>query len=582
MRNRILGICMCAVMCAGLMAGCGGGGSSSGAAAGQSSNAAGQSSNAVGQPQNVHEETVIHVDRPVKAMFETNYQLTGKDHEAWIEQMLNPAFKERTVYDELDRLREEPAMLSLVPVSWNGGRILDLERVHEGEGPGYIPYGLNNSIGFQKADGGRISSIDDDYKEKAISLRKTHPEYQGIFWCELRYAAQDNDDSYYQRYLYEVEGNELVLTPVMNDFLDAETGDILYMDGAEQERFQYEFKDGKMVLRQGDCEAALYHAMEAYQLEDEKRSDWLMRCEGVSRLGYETLEDIEYIRFSKGDAADHDRITSLELHFSDGTRLEANEKWDDNNLKPGSSIRAESYGNYVHITWDKKNSQKEGEETPGDLTFQYIDVSSGGSGVCGRYDGIILVKDGKVYQYNSNYAYYQSRVANSFTEGAQELTETEAEKLLEKQQTVIDKLRDAFENAGTTAQVDEESGIVRFDANILFDKGSADLTEDGAKTLDSFTEVYAAVMEEALAEGLITNVMIDGYADPDGDYDYNMDLSQRRAEAVMAYCLEKAPSLGSVAKAEGHSYDNLILKEDGSIDADASRRVEFRFILKMD
>ena len=565
---------MCAVICAGFMAGCGGGGSSSGSAAGQPSNTA-------EQPQEAHEETVIHVDRPVKAMFEAYYQLTGKGHDAWIEQMQNPAFKERTVYDNYGNVRKEPAMLSLVPVSWNGGRILDLERVHEGEGPGYIPYGLNNSIGFQKADGGRISSINDDFKEKAVALRKTHPEYQGVFWCELKYAAQDNDDYYYQRYLYEVEGDELVLTPVMNDFLDAETGDILYMDGAEQERFQYEFKDGKMVLRQGDCEATLYNAMEAYKLDKNKKDDWLMVYEGVSRLGYETLEDIEYIRFSKGDASDHDRITSLELHFSDGTRLEANDKWDDNNLKPGSSVRAESYGNYVHITWDKKSRQKEGEETPGDLTFQYIDLY-GGSGVCGRPDGIILIKDGKVYQYNSNYAYYQSRVANSFTEGSQELTETEAEKLLEKQQTVIDKLRDAFENAGIAAQVDEESGIVRFDANILFDKGSADLSEDGVKMLDSFTEVYAAVMEEALEEGLITNVMIDGYADPDGDYDYNMDLSQRRAEAVLAYCLEKAPSLESIAKAEGHSYDNLILKEDGSIDADASRRVEFRFVLKMD
>ena len=587
MKNRIIGICMCAVICAGLLAGCGGGGGSSSGSAG--SGADGQTQDTAEVPASsgdesgsAHEETVIHADQPVKAMFEALYEMTGKGHEAWIEQMKNPAFKERTVYDEYGVVREEPVMLSAVPVSWNGGRILDLERVHEGKGPAYIPYGLNNSIDFQEADGGSLNYTEDGYEEKARALRKSHPEYQGVFWCELRYVAQDNDEYYYQRYLYEVEGDELVLTPVMQNFLDVETGDILYMDGAEQERFQYEFKDGKMVLRQGDCEALLYNNMEAYRINNDKEGDdWLITCEGVSRLGYEMLDDIVYIRFSKGDAADHDRITSFELLFNDDSRVTANAAWDLRNLTPGSGVEAESYGNYVHLTWAKKDNQQEGEETPGELTFQYIDLS-GGAGVCGRGDGLILVQDGKVYQYNSNYYYYERRVANSFTEGSQELTETTAEKLFENQQTIISRLQEAFENAGIAAQIDEESGIVRFDANILFDKDSADLSEDGKKTLDSFTEVYAGVMEEALEEGLITNVMIDGYADPDGDYDYNMDLSQRRAESVLAYCLEKEPSLESITKAEGHSFDNLILKDDGSIDADASRRVEFRFILKVD
>ena len=173
-------------------------------------------------------------------------------------------------------------------------------------------------------------------------------------------------------------------------------------------------------------------------------------------------------------------------------------------------------------------------------------------------------------------------MANNYTEGSQELTETSAEKLLEKQKTVIERLLDAFKRSGIEVQVDEEFGTVRFDANILFEKASAELSEEGMEILDSFAEVYAAVMEEAVKDDLITTVMIDGYADPDGDYDYNLDLSQRRAEAVRSYCVEKAPSLEAISKAEGHSFDNLILLEDGSIDKDASRRVEFRFILKAD
>ena len=412
------------------------------------------------------------------------------------------------------------------------------------------------------------------------ALRKTHPEYQGLFWCELRFSAQDNDDYYNKRYLYDVEGDELVLTPVEYNFLDAETGNILFIEGAPQERFQYEFRDGKMVLRQGDCEAPLINSMEAYQIDKNKKpDDWL---EGISRVGYDMVDDIYYIHFTKADPKDHDKITYLELQFSDGTSVTANDAWEDNNLAPGSRVQAESYGNYVRITWDKKDRQKEGEETPGELEFQYINLDSP-SGVSGRSAGLILVRDGKVYQYNSNYdLYFQRGVANNYTEGSQELTETSAKKLLEKQKKVIERLLDAFKRSGIEVQVDEEFGTVRFDANILFEKASAELSEEGMEILDSFAEVYAAVMEEAVKDDLITTVMIDGYADPDGDYDYNLDLSQRRAEAVRSYCVEKAPSLEAISKAEGHSFDNLILLEDGSIDKDASRRVEFRFILKAD
>ena len=372
------------------------------------------------------------------------------------------------------------------------------------------------------------------------------------------------------------------MTPVEYDFLDVETGKILFMEGVPQERFRYKFEDGKMVLCQGDCEVALYNEIEVYHIDNDKKAeDWLIVCEGVNRLGYDNLDDIYYIRFSKADPADHDKITSFELRFNDDTKVTGNRVWNTKNMTPGSGVEAELYGNYVRFIWDKKDGQNAGEETPGELEFQYIDLSSY-TGVSGRSDAMILVRDGKAYQYNSNYKYYDRRVANNYTEGSQELTETEAEKLLEKQKTVIDKLEEAFNLSGIEIQVNEESGIVRFDANILFARSSADLSEEGKETLDSFAEVYANVMEEALKEELITQIMIDGYADPNGDYESNLDLSQRRAEAVRSHCVEKAPSLETVTKAEGHSFENLILNSDGSVNEDASRRVEFRFILKVD
>ena len=179
---------MCALICVGTLAGCGGSGSMP--ADSVDSNAVGAASNAA-----AHEETVIHADPPVKAMFESKYSLTGKTHEEWISQIINPAFTERRVCNSYGSLIEEPVMLSVVPISWDGGRILDLERVHEEKNAANsFPYGVNNSIDFKDANGKTLSYINDGYKEKAEALRKTHPEYQGVFWCELRYTASDNDD----------------------------------------------------------------------------------------------------------------------------------------------------------------------------------------------------------------------------------------------------------------------------------------------------------------------------------------------------------------------------------------------------
>ena len=288
------------------------------------------------------------------------------------------------------------------------------------------------------------------------------------------------------------------MTSVEYEFLNVETRKILFMEGVPQERFRYKFKDGKMVLCQGDCEVALYNEMEAYHIDNDKKAeDWLILCEGVNRLGYDNLDDIYYIRFTKSDPADHDKITSFELRFNDDTKVTGYRDWNTKNLTPGSGVEAESYGNYVRFAWDKKDEQNAGEETPGELEFQYIDLSSS-TGVSGHSDALILVRDGKAYQYNSNYRYCERRVANNYTEGSQELTETEAEKLLEKQNTVIEKMEEAFNPSGIEIRVNEESGIVRFDANILFAKSSADLSEEGKEILDSFAEVYARVMEEAL------------------------------------------------------------------------------------
>lgn len=73
------------------------------------------------------------------------------------------------------------------------------------------------------------------------------------------------------------------------------------------------------------------------------------------------------------------------------------------------------------------------------------------------------------------------------------------------------------------------------------------------------------------------------YTNEQKNYLYNMGLSQARAKNVLAYCLSLAPDLDYVKQyitANGLSYSKLIKDSKGVEDPDASRRVEFKVLLK--
>lgn len=86
----------------------------------------------------------------------------------------------------------------------------------------------------------------------------------------------------------------------------------------------------------------------------------------------------------------------------------------------------------------------------------------------------------------------------------------------------------------------------------------------------------------------ISEIIIEGHTDTSGSYDYNLELSQARAEAVASYCLGEDSSVFSAKQREqirslvsvtGRSWSNPVYKADGTVDDEASRRVEIKFRL---
>lgn len=153
---------------------------------------------------------------------------------------------------------------------------------------------------------------------------------------------------------------------------------------------------------------------------------------------------------------------------------------------------------------------------------------------------------------------------------------------------IIEQLRDAFLSENLNVAVDQ-TGSIRMDSTVFFDTNRAALKEDGRALLDQVFPVYARTLLKPENAEFVGEVIIEGHTDSDGSYALNLDLSQRRAQAVVNYCLSDdftgltAPEkdqLQTMLTANGRSKSQLIYDAYGNEDKAASRRVEIKFRLK--
>lgn len=128
-----------------------------------------------------------------------------------------------------------------------------------------------------------------------------------------------------------------------------------------------------------------------------------------------------------------------------------------------------------------------------------------------------------------------------------------------------DKIQEAVPGAevkrvGEGIQIifDDKSGV-----NFAFD--SADLTSEAKKNLDAVAEVFIEFPD--------TELMIEGHTDSVGDDTYNMKLSKRRADAVVAY-LKSRGVAGNRFKVEAFGETRPRFENDTKEGQAKNRRVE--------
>ncbi len=169
--------------------------------------------------------------------------------------------------------------------------------------------------------------------------------------------------------------------------------------------------------------------------------------------------------------------------------------------------------------------------------------------------------------------------------------QTKIDRIIGVKSEVVESLKKEFRAQDVNVNIDSKTGALTLDANVMFDVDDAELTEEGEEALRDVLPIYCKVLLSDDYKGYLAEIIIDGYTDTDGDYGYNLELSQQRSLAVAEYLLDiqdeflsrrESADLEDYLTVNGHSMSNPILNADGSVNKDASRRVEVKFRLKDD
>ena len=104
---------------------------------------------------------------------------------------------------------------------------------------------------------------------------------------------------------------------------------------------------------------------------------------------------------------------------------------------------------------------------------------------------------------------------------------------------VIEALQKEFSKNNVSVDIDSQTGALTLNASVLFDYDQSELTDSGkagAGGISCRSTVRFCLQDEY--KKYLAEIIIDGYTDTDGDYSYNLELSQKRSLAVAQYLTE--------------------------------------------
>lgn len=153
---------------------------------------------------------------------------------------------------------------------------------------------------------------------------------------------------------------------------------------------------------------------------------------------------------------------------------------------------------------------------------------------------------------------------------------------------IITSLSSALKENGISATVDQTTGSIALESDVLFESGKYELTARGKDFVDRFLPVYLNVLFSEEYKSYVSEIIVEGHTDSTGGYLSNLELSQQRALAVASYVLgsdcravsaDVKNQLRPVVTVNGRSSSDRIFDANGVENMAASRRVVFKFRL---
>lgn len=162
---------------------------------------------------------------------------------------------------------------------------------------------------------------------------------------------------------------------------------------------------------------------------------------------------------------------------------------------------------------------------------------------------------------------------------------TEAERATAERSKQIDLVVDRIENAAAKypgISVDKLRNVIDFGDRARFDTGSSKLTKEQSEYLRTFVPEVLAIARDDAGRKWLKRIVVEGFADPRGDYLLNLDLSLQRSQRVLCALLAPTgPTEHSLTAQEKEQVRDLFLVGGYSFNSarkslEASRRIELR------
>lgn len=383
-------------------------------------------------------------------------------------------------------------------------------------------------------------------------------------WAQLVFCKEDGDGYVYVDCIYTVSGNTVTFTILenLNTIMDENYHTLGYEYTLSTTNLTYEFSfDGpRITFSNPDGSITL--------------TSYSFRKGGTPMLGGYLAADSE--AFERVDHYNGSHYNgTFEFSTSSSIALE------DEKFAARSAIRLYDDG-IVDFYWVEKDEN--GNETVYQKAFVYF----------GTYPSMVLTDGENVYYYTESYttrnmASMEDNISSDDLAAFETMDEDAQNEIVEKKNNLLKDLSVAFEEAGLNVNIDSTSGEIALDSTILFGVNEYEISPEGAEFLQKFLAVYTGVVFGEEYTDFVSKILVEGHTDTNGSYEMNLELSQNRADSVLAYCLSEeagvdpayVDTLTGILEAVGYAYDNPIYNENGEVDMDASRRVSFRFLVNI-